>query len=63
MEQKKDVVASIMEDFIDVFDEHVFCLFFSSHGITKMGEDLAKHKVKEDHRTWIGSNLGYSGAT
>lgn len=57
MEQKKDAVTSIMEDFIDAFDEHVFCLYFSSIGITKMGQEWGKLTVNKDHQSWIGRDL------
>lgn len=55
--QKKEAVNDVMGEFIDAFDELVFCLHLSSRGMEMVGEDMAKNKVHDDQQTWIGSNL------
>ena len=57
MDPKNEAVNSIMEEFVDEFDEFVFCLYFSSIGITKAAKDWAKHDVEKDHQSWIGTGL------
>lgn len=54
--QKMDVPI-VIDKFINTFDEFVFCMAFASQGITLMGKQLANDNLKDDHQTWIGSDL------
>lgn len=55
--QRKEAVNDVMGEFVDAFDEIVFCLNLSSRGMEMVGEEMAKNKVHNDRQTWIGSNL------
>lgn len=58
MENKRNGdINAVMNEFINMFDEFVFCMFFATKGINMMGEKLAQDDPKEGHQTWIGSNL------
>lgn len=54
---KKEDAAGVMDEFINAFDEFVFCMVFASQGIALKGSQLRNSNVGNDHQTWIGSNL------
>lgn len=54
---KKEDAASVMDEFINAFDEFVFCMVFASEGIAIKGSQLRNGNVDKHHQTWIGSNL------
>jgi hypothetical protein len=57
---QKAKAAAVMEEFINMFDEFVFCMTFASRGVAIMGNQMANNNVAKDHQTWIGSNLPHN---
>lgn len=49
-------VKIIMSEFINTFDEYVFCMFFATKGIHLMGQELTKDPHKEGNQIWVGSD-------
>lgn len=57
MGKRNEHVDAVMGEFIDAFDEFVFCMHFASRGIVAEGARLAQRAAKKDQQLWIGSNL------
>lgn len=49
-------VKIIMDEFINSFDEFIFCMFFATKGIHLMGQELTKDSHKEGNQIWISSD-------
>jgi len=57
VEERKNSVSHIMEEFIDACDEYLFCLVFSVQGIEEKGKELKKMRFSKGQRLWIASDL------
>jgi hypothetical protein len=57
---QKQSASAVMDEFIDAFDEFVFCMTYASRGISLMGKQMERNDIHHDHQTWIGSNIPHS---
>ncbi|QDL35662.1 hypothetical protein [Serratia liquefaciens] len=56
-DRKKEIVNAIMEEFIDLCDEYLFCLCFSLIGIESKGKEFKKMRISKAERLWLASDL------